>query len=212
MNQPSHEPLSALMDGELPRDEMRFLLKRLDTDAQLPLRWERYHVVRHTLRGQLLMPLPASFAERVMAQLATDSAPSSARQYGAWVRWGAGGAIAASVAVAALMVAQPRNGLSPAPQSDVRMANAQRAPAANAATVAVAARGNDFRTPLLAPNVPVETAPVNFGSDLSQPALSDREMRSYLLRHYESAGGYGQPAFVPYVLLSAPQATAPAAH
>ncbi|HEY0179052.1 MAG TPA: sigma-E factor negative regulatory protein, partial [Dokdonella sp.] len=69
MNQTIHEQLSALMDGELERDETRFLLKRLATEQDLPLRWARYHVVRQTLRRQELDSLPASFADGVMARL-----------------------------------------------------------------------------------------------------------------------------------------------
>jgi len=33
--------LSALLDGELPADELRFLLRRLDADAELARRWSR---------------------------------------------------------------------------------------------------------------------------------------------------------------------------
>ncbi|MEO6688925.1 MAG: sigma-E factor negative regulatory protein, partial [Dokdonella sp.] len=57
MNQHIHEQLSALMDGELERDETRFLLKRLATDQELPLRWGRYHLVRQSMRRQEMSAL-----------------------------------------------------------------------------------------------------------------------------------------------------------
>ena len=41
MNETTHEQLSALLDGELPRDELRFLLRRMDSDAALAQRWSR---------------------------------------------------------------------------------------------------------------------------------------------------------------------------
>jgi sigma-E factor negative regulatory protein RseA len=214
MNQTIHEQLSALMDGELERDETRFLLKRLSTDQELPLRWARYHVTRQTLRRQELNALPPSFADGVMARIEAE-AVSHARP-AAWLRWGAGGAIAASVAVAALVLTRPAaDPASPLPGlSGARVASAQQsAPITVAPVSATTAASNDFRAPLLAPNLPIETAPVNFGSDLGQSISTDPHLQSYLLRHYQNAGSAGQSGFVPYVLLTpqrAPAAGAPA--
>lgn len=210
MNQTINEQLSALMDGELERDQTRFLLKRMAAESELPQRWARYHVVRQTLRRQELQPMSVDFAERVMAKIEIEPAVH-ARTQPAWLRWGAGGAIAASVAVAALMLTQPRTAepdrpalasRSPAPTSPQLAA----APVATApASVTTASPANDFRPPLLAPNVPIETAPVSFGSDVAQPIATDPRTQSYLIRHYQTIGGVGQSGAVPYVLLVAPQ-------
>ncbi len=211
MNQTINEQLSALMDGELERDQTRFLLKRVLTDADLPQRWSRYHVARQTLRRQEVFVLPADFADRVMGRIEVEPA-AQARSQPVWLRWGAGGAIAASVAVAALMVTQPQTAGPDRPA----VASRGTAPAVSqpggAAPIAVAPVAVNavqpsagFRPPLLAPNAPIETAPVSFGSDLTQPIAVDPRMQSYLIRHYQTAGASGQTALVPYVLLAAPQ-------
>lgn len=205
MNQQIHEQLSALMDGELERDQTRFLVKRLTTDHELPLRWARYHVVRQTLRHQHMVVLSPGFAAAVSARLDLEPA-AHPRHAAAWLRWSAGGAIAASVAVAALMVTRPADDDTLAPGARVArsVAPSQIRPI-NAAPVAATAVPHEFRPPLLVPSSPVETAPANFGADLGQPVTIDPRLQSYLIRHYQAVGGTGQSGFVPYVLLGTPQ-------
>jgi sigma-E factor negative regulatory protein RseA len=211
MNQTINEQLSALMDGELERDQTRFLLKRMVAEADLSQRWSRYHVARQTLRRQEVLVLPVDFADRVMGRIEVEPAAQT-RSQPAWLRWGAGGAIAASVAVAALMVTQPQTAgpdrpavasRGAAPAASLPGGAAPIAVAPVAATTAQPSAG--FRPPLLAPNAPIETAPVSFGSDLTQPIAVDPRIQSYLIRHYQTAGASGQTALVPYVLLAAPQ-------
>jgi sigma-E factor negative regulatory protein RseA len=205
MNQHIHEQLSALMDGELERDESRFLLKRLATDQELPLRWGRYHVVRQALRRQDITALSPGFAESVMARLELEPA-AQAHAVATWLRWGAGGAIAASVAVAALVLTRPVGEPATGPTSLVAHGTSQQAaPIAVAPAAATTVSGGEFRPPLLAPSAPVETAPASFGSEVVQPIAIDPRMQSYLIRHYQAAGAGGQSGFVPYVLLSTPQ-------
>ncbi|TCV97498.1 sigma-E factor negative regulatory protein RseA [Luteibacter rhizovicinus] len=116
MSEANRDILSAGMDGELSREEIRFLLRRLDSDQTLVQAWSRYHVARDGLRGQLEPSVSADFASRVMAAIdaediavATAPARTVARMEPRrrWLQWSAGGAIAASVAVAALMFTQP---------------------------------------------------------------------------------------------------------
>ena len=47
----SREQLSALMDGALPPDQTRFLLRRLQHDAPLAESWERWRLAGETMRG-----------------------------------------------------------------------------------------------------------------------------------------------------------------
>ena len=107
----SREQLSALMDGALPADQTRFLLRRLQHDAPLAGCWERWRLTGEVMRG--LAPaqrLPADFALRVSAALHGDvvAAPvSRSARTPAWLRWGGGAAMAASLAVVALMARQP---------------------------------------------------------------------------------------------------------
>jgi len=104
----SREQLSALMDGALPEDQTRFLLRRLQHDAELAGSWERWRIASDVMRG--LAParhLPADFASRVSAALhgeTADGAQASTAPRPAWLRRSAGlGAIAAALAVVALM-------------------------------------------------------------------------------------------------------------
>ncbi len=136
MNETAHEQLSALMDGELPRDEMRFLLRGIDRDADLARRWSRYQIARAVLQRQYVPGATGEdrFASGVMLRLEQDrAAPSRAARI---VRWAGGGAIAAAVAVVALVATRPagENGSLPAVSAD---------------TVAAAAA-----TPLLIPQMP----------------------------------------------------------
>jgi len=106
-DQHAREHLSAGIDGELSREELRFLLRRLDHDGELRRTWVSYHVARDGLRRQLSPPVAeAGFAARVMLAIEQESAVAAAPRH-RWLRWSAGGAIAAGVAAAALMIAQP---------------------------------------------------------------------------------------------------------
>jgi sigma-E factor negative regulatory protein RseA len=108
-----NETLSACLDGELSQEEMRFLLRRLEHDAALRDTWANYYLGRDGLRKQVSVMASAGFANRVMAAIdAIDQEISPAIETHSgkrrhWLQWSAGSAIAASVAVAALMLTQP---------------------------------------------------------------------------------------------------------
>lgn len=108
MSEANTENLSAAMDGQLSKDELRFLLRRLDRDVSLRDAWARYHVAGDGMRREVPVMASAGFAARVMEviegeQAAVEVAPKRRD----WLRLSVGGAIAASVAVAALMISQP---------------------------------------------------------------------------------------------------------
>ncbi len=205
MNEQIHEHLSALMDGELDRDQARFLLRRLGTDKELPLRWARYHVVRQTLRRQDVVAWTAGLADAVMARVELE--PVAAHDRANWLRWGGGGAIAASVAVAALMLTRPsiENSVPAEPQASLAARGAPARTSTPASLATTSALSDEFRAPLLVPNTPVDTAPASYGTESGQPIIIDPRMQSYLIRHYQAAGAAGQSGFVPYVLLANPQ-------
>jgi hypothetical protein len=104
------EQLSALMDGELGRDERAFLMRRLEHDAELRAVWTRLHLMRDVMtnhRGSA----PLDLSSRVMAALADEdrmqeTAVQTARR-GRWRPW-AGAALAACVALVAVMVVTPQ--------------------------------------------------------------------------------------------------------
>lgn len=108
MNQDARESLSAGMDGELPAEQLRFLLRRLDHDTSLRQAWSGYHFARDGLRREALLLASSGFATRVMLAIEQDAhagKPVGRRHH--WLRWSGGGVIAAGVAVAALMISQP---------------------------------------------------------------------------------------------------------
>src|SRR5699024_9520710 len=102
------QQLSAMLDGELSPDQARFMLRRLQHDAELADCWERWQLCGDLLRGQRNALLPADFAQKVSAALAAGNAPAPAAvaQPGSprLLRWGGGAALAASVAMVALLV------------------------------------------------------------------------------------------------------------
>ncbi|TAL93925.1 MAG: anti-anti-sigma factor [Rhodanobacter sp.] len=108
MNQDARENLSAGMDGELPVEQLRFLLRRLDHDTSLRQAWSGYHLARDGLRRETALLASSGFAARVILAIEQESNVTnlvSRRHH--WLRWSGGGVIAASVAAAALMISQP---------------------------------------------------------------------------------------------------------
>ena len=134
----SREQLSALMDGALPADQTRFLLRRLQHDDSLAASWERWRMAGEAMRG--IAPahrLPADFAARVSVALHGDDAQLPSQQIAqgasrtpAWLRWGGGAAMAASLAVVALLAVRPD--AAPADPDGLQIAVAPAAPSSPA--------------------------------------------------------------------------------
>jgi negative regulator of sigma E activity len=108
------QQLSALIDGELPADEARFVLRRLQHDTELSGCHERWQLCGDILRGRVCAPAPVDFSERVRQAVAAeaqhaDAARASAAAGGrrSW-RWGGSAALAASVAAIALFMTRER--------------------------------------------------------------------------------------------------------
>ncbi|WP_045736680.1 RseA family anti-sigma factor [Xanthomonas sp. MUS 060] len=108
------QQLSALIDGELPADEARFVLRRLQHDEELAGCHERWQLCGEILRGRVSVPAPADFSARVREAVAAEASQQvHARRLGAagkrrtW-RWSGGVALAASVAGLALFVTGER--------------------------------------------------------------------------------------------------------
>ncbi|HKE49166.1 MAG TPA: RseA family anti-sigma factor [Rhodanobacteraceae bacterium] len=199
MSQPFEEELSAFMDGELGRDETRFLLKRVEGDGQAVRRWARYHLVRQTLRRHDVVALRADFATSLMARLDAESLPQA--RTNPWLRWGSGGAIAAAVAVTALMITKPATEPELAPTAATASTpNPPRPATVLSPAPSQVASTNPGLSPLV-PNSPIQTTTASFGADFSQPAGFDPRLESYVIRHYQATGTTGQPEFVPYILL-----------
>lgn len=74
MTEQIREQVSALLDGELPRDEMGLLLRRLDRDAELRRAFGSYALIGETLRAPGGPLASRTFATRVSAALDGDAA------------------------------------------------------------------------------------------------------------------------------------------
>lgn len=129
------EQLSALMDGELSKDELRFLLKGLETDSEGRDTWRRYHDIGDALRDEPAAALDVDLSARVMAAIAEEEkalgipakgqeqAPDST-QDPTWMKRVVSFAVAASVATVAVFVANDR-GLIGATDSPLAVSNPQ---------------------------------------------------------------------------------------
>ena len=179
MSDEIREQLSALMDGELPRDEVRFLLRRIEGDLQLAQTWTRYQLAGSVLRRHgAPVPLREDFAEVLMRRIGEGQVGIGARV----LRWAGGGAIAAAVAVFALVSTRPPTG---APDPSVNLAAV-----APVATAPVAAPARSAPPMLLQPTF-----------DFAQPASFDKDNGVISLPRYR----HEQPVTLgPYVLLTVP--------
>ncbi len=193
------QQLSALVDGELERDQARFLIRRVGEDSDLSGCWQRYHIVGECLRGHGVAPVRADFVARVSMAIEGDAVPRRALA-GEALKWAGGFAVAASVALVALMAMRP----------DAAIENAAPDVATIAATAPPAqVAPSPLREQDLRPSLGVDTATVAAESNDSPYgpyAVSvriDPRIDSYLIRHNEATGTQGQ-AFVPYVSLVTP--------
>jgi sigma-E factor negative regulatory protein RseA len=190
------EQLSALMDGELSRDETRFLLRRLDADKQLTQSWSNYQVISQVMQKRFATPIKADFAEAVMMSIAAERNQAGR---GGLLRWAGGGAIAAAVAVFALTTMRPLSDAQPGQPPISVVANA----------------------PLPTPRVETQSASgtlPNFPAiDLTQPASFDSyslysngvvSIPRYMRYRNDAAERFND--FGPYVLTTLPQKAAQA--
>ncbi len=92
------EQLSALMDGELPREECELLVKRISTSAELARSWHAYHLIGDALRDQLAGSDAEQLAPRVREAL-TGEGGGRAHGAGRLRRWST---LAAGIAVLGL--------------------------------------------------------------------------------------------------------------
>jgi negative regulator of sigma E activity len=105
-----NEALSALMDGEVDELELRRILRELPVRPELAAAWGRHHTVRASLQQEVHLNPRADLLKGVQARLAAEAMSADLHQgrlsgmlRSRIVRYVGQGAIAASVAVAALM-------------------------------------------------------------------------------------------------------------
>lgn len=212
MSQEIREQLSALMDGELSAEETRFLMRRLEHDQTLVSGWSSFHLARQALRRQEIVLIGPNFADGVLARMEDSELPVS-RRSGSILRWASGGAIAASVAVAALVLSGPQDPTLGPTSDQTALTSSTVLPATpDSSTVApVVTRSADFRPPMISPVLDVQPASASTAGFSTQPMPIDPRTQSYLVRHYDAAGNNGQSGMLPYVLLIVPSSSQAAA-
>jgi len=95
------EELSAFVDGEIEWSRQRFVIKRLTEHSSVANRWSRYHLARQVLRKESFVA--ADLSVRVSCALETSSPLEKMPAQSRFLKPVAGGLIAASVAVVALL-------------------------------------------------------------------------------------------------------------
>lgn len=190
----SNQNLSCLMDGELDADNQLFLLRRLAHDQSMTLTWRRFHLVRACLHKE--MAQVDCIADRVAAAISHEqrhaNSTSASSRSPRWLRPIAGGAIAASAALFAIV-------------------------AINTSLLERSGPSGDLEPGFVAPQTTVlnqpfarQATPVSFSE--MEPSQRQR-LNSYVLRHNQAAGGSGFVSYIPIVSSAGarPQTLAPAA-
>ena len=219
------EQLSALMDGELPEAQARFLRRRLEHDAELRAQWSRMQLASSCLRGHPAQPMVLDCAAiRADAPVVATGLRRPA------MRW----AVAASVAVLGLALAPRFLSDTSAPElAPVASSQPVQAPSPAAADLVALRPSSPPVTPLVrasAPTAPgnggvlIASAPVSRAAsplpvDSQSPtdfplvdtgekrwprsslvsAGNDPALEAYLVRHNQMLANDGLSGFVPYV-------------
>lgn len=201
------ETLSALFDGELSADAMRFALKRLDHDAGWRDTCGRWQVIGDALRGEPSAAARPDFAAGVMRMLVDErqaafaGVPASMQQASpspivSRRRWVGGAALAASVAMAAVLVARPfSEPTTPASGSEVVVSSSSSQPPSQAEPASAS----------LDSNVPTTAAAPG---QVRSVAVADAPQSATSRRNARTARVPSRPARV--VPASAPPSTAEA--
>lgn len=110
------EQMSALLDGELPQDEVGLLVRRMARDEELKRAFGNYVLAGESLRAPGGVTASPGFAARVSAAIDRDEAVEAAvaqppvPERARWRRPLAATAVAASAALAAVLLVRPDGG------------------------------------------------------------------------------------------------------
>ncbi len=207
MNQDIREQLSALIDNELDRDRARFLLKRADHDVELVALWQRWHFAGEVLRGSA-QDVRRDFLRGIHERLDGDAValPSPSRHAGL-LRWGSGFAVAASVALAALLLVRPETpGTTIVPGEELASEIATPATIETAPSVVVPSpyRVQDLRPPY---RLDAQTVAAREAGRYGGQLQFDPGYEAYWLRHQQALNDRAGEAATPWLAPLRPEAT-----
>lgn len=179
------EQLSCLMDGEMDRKGARFFVRRVISDPGMQSDWRRFHLVRSCLHKEFIAPV--NLVARVSRELEGADRPESGGMP-RWLRTAAGGAVAASVALVAV-VGINQNLLERSPGEDVAESEA----------------GFVSQSTSMDRQFSPQPVPVGYSEGPVRPAREDRRrISSYIVRHQQAAGGRGFISYTP-ILTETPE-------
>jgi sigma-E factor negative regulatory protein RseA len=107
------EQMSALLDGELPQDQIGLLVRRMERDSELRRAFGSYVLVGETLRAPGGRTASRGFAARVQSVIGAGDAAlppvldGRATRHASWARPVAATAIAAGAVFAAVLLLRP---------------------------------------------------------------------------------------------------------
>ena len=190
MSKESLEHLSSLMDGELSRETGLFLTRRLASDDKLCETWERYHLIRDCIRQPGSKQVVTGLSVKLNASLQAEDLPSISNWHTRrWLKPVSGLAIAASVALMAIVVTAPQQGVTPGAEGDTALST-------------------PVNQPFVSPNT-LPLAPVSQAASYAPAQQTDsNRLNAYLLRHNQMARTAGRQGFVSFVpIVATPTAT-----
>jgi len=189
MNQEKlYESLSALMDGEAGELELHQVLKQ-SQNAQVREQWQRWQMVRSTLRGQPQSLESLDLAARVSAALDTPVVPvTRAKPVIRLGLWGRAGQLAVAASVAFVVL------------GGVRFYQSLQATSNGSPLQAQQGAGTPFNLPLaetpqlagFGGNIPASTAQTQLAPQwtASQLDWQAEHLPVYLHQHYQQGGLY----------------------
>lgn len=169
MTERINEQMSAFLDGELPADEARLLVRRLERDPALRRAFANYVLAGEVLAAPGGVTASPGFAARVSA--AIDASPSEAtenprqrpsRHAPRWTRPAVATAVAASAALAAVLLVRPdvregqlltAGGRSPAALATLPIAQSSPTPAQSQRLAGYLVAHSQFTSPIGRRNV-----------------------------------------------------------
>jgi len=205
MTNPSDERISALIDGELSKQEHQMTVDELLVCDENRKAWGRYHLIGDTLKRSLPSGMDHGFSSRVMAAL-DDEPTILAPPPQAKTSWGqrvAGLAVAASVAAVAVLGVQlmyQQDGQLPAPPMAQVPANLSPA----SSSPQNVARGNIQHS--LRTNIQTVTQSSSTASHLSAPIKQMQihpRLNKYLVDHSQQSPRAAVQGMVPYARIVA---------
>ncbi len=186
MKEEHQQQLSAFVDGEIDRSAGRFLVRRLAADRDLQSTWSRYHLIRSCMQREYAGH--AGLVERVRSAI---GAPGADRPDGAtglfdrrtWLKAAAGGALAASVALFAIV--------------GVNRNLADLDEAAGVSATGFVSQSNVIDRQFNRQPIPVGYSATSLPSPLAQDVDHRGRLNTFVIRHHQASGASGIISFAP---------------